>query len=70
MYNPEFEKLDTEDIEINREQEDIADSFESSFTYHAVPLDEQMTLDDNGIPFTLKELMELEELREDLDDDK
>lgn len=52
--------------------EDIIDDaretpFESSFTYHAVPLDEQATLDDNGTPFTLKELMDLHELHEELE---
>ena len=32
--------------------------------------DEQMTLDDHGIPFTLQELIDLRELREGVEDEK
>ena len=67
MHEPDLEILETEDVEETVENEDVGDSFESSFIHHAVPLDEQMTLDENGIPFTLQELMDLKELREELD---
>lgn len=67
MYKSNFENLEIDEIEESAENETLDKSFESSFTYHAVPLDEQMTLDENGIPFSLQELMDLKELRESLD---
>lgn len=70
MFIYDLESLETEDnTEETVECEELEKAFESSFTYHAIPLNEQMTLDDNGIPFTLQELMDLKELREELAED-
>lgn len=67
MYTRGYESLEPDDIEEKTEREGFDNSFESSFTYHAVPLDEQMTLDENNIPFTLQELMDIKEIREEYD---
>ena len=61
MYSRNLDNLNGEE---SMESKDIDNSFESSFAYHAIPLDEQMTLDENGIPFTLQELMDIKELRD------
>lgn len=66
MYSRNLDNLNGEE---SMESKDIDNSFESSFAYHAIPLDEQMTLDEKGIPFTIQELMDLKELREELDRD-
>lgn len=55
------------DFSEETEDEDLEVPFESSFKYKAIPLDEQMTLDESGIPFSLRELMNLRELHEELD---
>lgn len=68
MATPNWENIQPDDLVEEVKEETLEKPFESSFKYHAVPLDEQMTLDENGTPFTLKELMELKELREELDD--
>lgn len=67
MATPNWENIQPEDTVEEVKEETLEKPFESSFKYHAVPLDEQMTLDENGIPFTLKELMDLKELRDELD---
>ena len=67
MSAPNWENIQPEDLAEEVTEETLEKPFESSFKYHAVPLDEQMTLDENGTPFTLKELMDLRELREELD---
>lgn len=61
MYSRNLDNLNGEE---SMESKDIDNSFESSFAYHAIPLDEQMTLDENGIPFSLQELMDIKELRD------
>lgn len=67
MAIPNWENIQPDDLVEEVKEETLEKPFESSFKYHAVPLDEQMTLDGNGTPFTLKELMDLRELREELD---
>ena len=64
MYDIDLENIEPDDIKDIDKCEDIDETFESSFTYHAVPLDKQLTLDESDVPFTLKELMDLKELRE------
>ena len=61
MYSRNLDNLNGEE---SMESKDIDNSFESSFAYPAIPLDEQMTLDENGIPFSLQELMDIKELRD------
>ena len=67
MLVPDWRNIETEDTADDVKEESLEKPFESSFTYHAIPLDEQMTLNDNGTPFTLRELMDLHELGEELD---
>lgn len=67
MAAPNWENIQPEDLTEEEREEALEKPFESSFKYHAVPLEEQMTLDENGTPFTLKELIDLEELRDELD---
>lgn len=67
MAIPNWENIQPDDLVEEVKEETLEKPFESSFKYHAVPLDEQMTLDENGTPFTLKELMDLRQLREELD---
>lgn len=67
MTAPNWENIQLDDLTRETDEETLEKPFESSFKYHAVPLDEQMTLDEDGTPFTLKELMDLHELREELD---
>lgn len=69
MATPDWENIQPNDTAEEVKEETLEKPFESSFKYHAVPLDEQMTLDENGIPFTLKELMDLKELRDELEGD-
>lgn len=52
---------ETEDIAIPKE-------FESSFTYHAIPLDQLETIGEDGIIYSIKELMDLKDLKEELGD--
>mgnify|MGYP004600549057 CR=1 FL=1 len=67
MAIPNWENIQPDDLVEEVKEETLEKPFESSFKYHAVPLAEQMTLDENGTPFTLKELMDLRQLREELD---
>ena len=68
MAVPSWENIQPEDLTEEVKEEALEKPFESSFKYHAVPLDEQMTLDENGTPFTLTELMDLKELHEKLEE--
>lgn len=72
MSEYRLDQLDSEDLKQqdlpldNTEPgEDLSDITESCFTYRAIPLDELMTLDENGTPFSVKELMELKELKDE-----
>lgn len=47
---------------------DREDEIKSSFIHHAVPLDQLETLDEKGNIYSIAELMELKDLKEQLDD--
>ncbi len=50
-----------------KEDVEVQESLESSiFEYHAVPLDKLETLDSEGNQYSIKELMQLKDLREEL----
>lgn len=68
MFFRNPDDLRSSDVDENK-IETLEQPFESSFTYHAIPLDEQMTLDENGVPFSVKELMELKELSDSIEQD-
>ncbi len=70
MAAPNWENIQLDDLTRETDEGTLEKPFESSFKYHTVPLDEQMTLDEDGTPFTLKELMDLHELREELDSER
>ena len=67
MIDPLKDIIESADADVSEENtaENDKEGFRSSFDYRAVPLDEQMTLDEHGIPFTLKELMDIKELKDD-----
>ena len=65
MAIPNWENIQPDDLVEEVKEETLEKPFESSFKYHAVSLDKQMVLDENGTPFTLKELIDLKELREE-----
>ena len=74
MVEIDFENLESNDIQENeKDAKDVnmdLDEMESSFTYHAVPLDTQITLDENGTPFSLQELINIRELRDEISEKK
>lgn len=63
----EFKEFEEDVQDLDEASQEAADQFHSSFEYHARPLDEIVTTDENGIEFTLAELMELKDLTEDID---
>ena len=66
----EWEDIENDDIENNEISEEInnlqKDMYESSFVYHAIPLDKLETLDEDGNCYSIKELMQLKDLKEEL----
>jgi hypothetical protein len=65
MAVPNLENIQPEGAVEEVKEVSLEELFEPSFKYHAVSLDKQMVLDENGTPFTLKELIDLKELREE-----
>lgn len=58
-----------EDFDDNVEKVDEGleeENFESSFTYHAIPLDKLEVIGEDGIIYTMKELERLKDLREEI----
>lgn len=47
---------------------DREDEIKSSFIHQAVPLDQLETLDEKGNIYSIAELMDLKDLKEELDD--
>lgn len=58
-------KNDCDDLNM---EDASAKEIESSFRHHAIPLDQIETLDDNGNRFSLSELMQINELKNELDE--
>ena len=50
----------------NKELKECVEGEPSSFEYHAIPLDKLETLDENGNVYSIKELMTIKDLKEEL----
>lgn len=61
---PEWETKENQDIDECDENREINDI--STFKHRAVPLDKLETLDSDGNQYSIKELMQLKDLREEL----
>lgn len=59
----EWEFEENQDVKEDDENPEINDM--STFKYRAIPLDELETLDSDGNQYSIKELMQLKDLRED-----
>lgn len=60
----EWETKENQDIDFNKNQE-LNDM--PTFKHQAVPLDKLETLDSEGNQYSIKELMQLKDLKEELD---
>ena len=61
---PEWETKENQDIDECVENQGVNDM--PTFVHRAVPLDKLETLDANGNQYSIKELMQLKDLREEL----
>lgn len=61
----EWNKIMEDSIE-EIEETVVPEKFESSFTYHATPLDQLETIGEDGIVYSIKEMMDLKDLKEEL----
>ena len=62
----DIKNIDVDEIEKADIPEDVTPEFESSFSYKATPLDELETIDENGITFSIKELMDMKALDDEI----
>lgn len=61
---PEWEVKENEDVNEYEENQEMNDM--PTFRHRAIPLDKLETLDSDGNLFSIKELMQLKDLREEL----
>lgn len=62
----DIKNTDVDEVEKADIPEDVTPEFESSFSYKAIPLDELETIDESGITFSIKELMDMKALDDEL----
>lgn len=62
----EWERKEIQDVKRDLGKEETMER--STFEHHAVPLDKLETLDSEGNQYSIKELMQLKDLRDELDE--